>query len=195
MASPLPPPRRIVASNLALQSSGADSFNEPAVELLDETITRTPVFDGLERAAVFTHASVPTNNDGSGPFVLDKAPGAGVVLPGGANVYYLDLAPDLASPMHRTVSTDYCVILAGEPTYITPAVPFNVVNGKGDYEKTQETLCKAGDVVIQRGEMHSWANRTDEWVRIFCVILAANPSQTPTGDGKLTEPLGERWLS
>jgi hypothetical protein len=55
---------------------------------------------------------------------------------------------------HRTVSTDYGVVMEGTPTYITPAVPFNVADGKGDYGKTEETTFKRGDVVIQRGQMH-----------------------------------------
>jgi hypothetical protein len=64
MASSLPHPRRIVASNLAIRSSGTETFTEPAVEVLDEIIAPTPVFGGLAKATVFNHASVPTNNDG-----------------------------------------------------------------------------------------------------------------------------------
>lgn len=66
MASSLPRPRRIVASNLPIQSSGAETFSEPAVEILDETIAPTPIFGGvMERATILTNASVPTSNDGS----------------------------------------------------------------------------------------------------------------------------------
>lgn len=32
---------------------------------------------------------------------LDTVPGSGIVLPGGANIYYLDLAPHSDSPMVR----------------------------------------------------------------------------------------------
>lgn len=35
----------------------------------------------------------------SGPAKLDDVPGAGIVLPGGANVYFLDFAPNYVSPM------------------------------------------------------------------------------------------------
>lgn len=45
--------------------------------------------------------------------------------------------------------------MEGTPTYISPPVPFDVVEGKGSYEKTQETECKRGDVVVQRGSMHA----------------------------------------
>lgn len=36
---------------------------------------------------------------------------------------------------------------------------------------------------------HSWANRTNEWVRVLCVVLASDPVKV---DGK---ELGELWLN
>jgi len=56
---------------------------------------------------------------------------------------------------HRTVSSDYVVIISGSPTYISPEEAFNVVDGKGTYGNVRETVCKAGDVVSQRGSAHS----------------------------------------
>lgn len=35
---------------------------------------------------------------------------------------------------------------------------------------------------------YSWANKTDEWVRLLCVVLAADPARV---EGK---ELGESWL-
>ena len=108
--------------------------------------------------------------------------GSGIVLPGGANIYYLDLAPHSDSPMvsieppspttahktrdnrltgvvlplqHRTPSTDYVIVLRGELTVVTPAAAFDVVDGKGSYGKVEETVARAGDVVVQRGSMHA----------------------------------------
>lgn len=37
----------------------------------------------------------------SGRPQLDNVPGSGIVIPGGANIYYLDLAPHSASPIVR----------------------------------------------------------------------------------------------
>ena len=36
-----------------------------------------------------------------------------------------------------------------------------------------ETLMKAGDVLIQRGTNHAWANRSDQMVRICFVLIDA----------------------
>jgi hypothetical protein len=56
-------PRRIVVSNLPV-STGLDEAEEPAVEVVSETIEREILMDGMAtRARVFTHGSVPTEND------------------------------------------------------------------------------------------------------------------------------------
>lgn len=65
MASSLPPPRRIVASNLPIDNA-ASKFTEPAIEVLDETLAPVPIFGaGLQRTAVATIPTVPASNDGS----------------------------------------------------------------------------------------------------------------------------------
>jgi len=38
-----------------------------------------------------------------------------------------------------------------------------------------ETLMKAGDVLIQRGTNHAWANRSDHDARVLFVLNAAAP--------------------
>ncbi|MGA2023987.1 MAG: cupin domain-containing protein [Steroidobacteraceae bacterium] len=55
---------------------------------------------------------------------------------------------DPASPhplMHRTRTVDYGIVLSGEVYLVLDR---------------QETLLRAGDVVIQRGTNHAWANRS-----------------------------------
>lgn len=49
---------------------------------------------------------------------------------------------------HRTPSTDYVIVLNGELTVATPPAAFDVVDGKGSYEKVEETIARAGDVVV-----------------------------------------------
>ena len=60
--------------------------------------------------------------------------------------------------MHRTESLDYGIVLQGELTLILDE---------------SETVLKAGDVVIQRGTNHSWANRTDMPCRIAFFMMGA----------------------
>ncbi|KAJ9155339.1 hypothetical protein NKR23_g2089 [Pleurostoma richardsiae] len=192
MSSTLPSPTRVVLSNDPIRPSDGKRYDEPGVEVAVHTLEPEPVFGGiLKRVTIGTHAAVPTTNDG--PMHLDAVPGAGVVLPGGANIYYLDFAPDSEVPMHRTTSTDYVIIVEGTLTVLSPTGPFNVVDGKGTYQ-VSETVCRAGDVVTQRGSMHAWANRTDKWVRLICVVLAASPARVDVeGEGE-TKQFEERWL-
>ena len=80
----------------------------------------------------------------------------GIVLPGGLNMYYIDLAPHTEGTMHRTTSTDYLVLISGKLSLMTPAAePYHVKDGKATYGDLVETVCHAGDVVAQRGMMHA----------------------------------------
>ncbi|XAH23011.1 cupin domain-containing protein [Xylophilus sp. GW821-FHT01B05] len=60
--------------------------------------------------------------------------------------------------MHCTESVDYALVLQGEV--------FAVLD-------TQETLLRAGDVLIQRGTQHAWANRSDTVARLAFVLIDA----------------------
>ncbi|MFI4994602.1 MAG: cupin domain-containing protein [Hyphomicrobiales bacterium] len=58
--------------------------------------------------------------------------------------------------MHRTKTVDYGIVLSGE---------IYLVVDEG------ETLLKPGDVVVQRGTNHAWANRSDKPCRMAFVLI------------------------
>jgi len=58
--------------------------------------------------------------------------------------------------MHRTDTVDYAIVLEGE---------IWSVMDEG------ETLMRTGDVLIQRGTNHAWANRSDKTARICFVLI------------------------
>ena len=66
--------------------------------------------------------------------------------------------------MHRTETIDYGIVLEGEITLILDE---------------GETVCRAGDIVIQRGTNHGWANRSGKPCRIAFILI----------DGKFDEDL------
>ena len=68
--------------------------------------------------------------------------------------------------MHRTETIDYGIVVEGELVLI-------VDEG--------ETIVRAGDIVIQRGTNHGWANRSGKNCRIVFVLI----------DGEFTDGLGE----
>jgi uncharacterized cupin superfamily protein len=58
--------------------------------------------------------------------------------------------------MHRTESIDYGIVLQGELTLIL------------DHG---ETVVRTGDIVIQRGTNHGWANRSGQLCRIAFILI------------------------
>jgi mannose-6-phosphate isomerase-like protein (cupin superfamily) len=58
--------------------------------------------------------------------------------------------------MHQTDTVDYAIILEGEM--------FAVM-------EESETLMRAGDVLIQRGTNHAWANRSDKPCRVAFILI------------------------
>jgi len=67
-----------------------------------------------------------------------------------------DKRPGVHPGMHRTETVDYAIVLEGE---------IYAVMDEG------ETLLRAGDVLIQRGTNHAWANRSDKTARIAFVLI------------------------
>ncbi len=61
--------------------------------------------------------------------------------------------------MHRTETVDYALMLEGEMVAIMDK---------------DETVLRAGDVLIQRGTNHAWANRSDKPARIAFVLIAGS---------------------
>jgi mannose-6-phosphate isomerase-like protein (cupin superfamily) len=78
----------------------------------------------------------------------------------------------LQSPVHRTASIDYGIVLEGEITLILD---------------DSEVTLSAGDVVVQRGTDHAWANRGTSTARVIFVLVDGNfdPSLAETLPGGL----------
>lgn len=83
------------------------------------------------------------------------------VLPNGSVFRIIRLEPGAEPRMHRTDSIDYAIILTGEV----------------DLELDDSTIhLTAGDVVVQRGTIHNWANRGSEVCLIGIVLISAAPA-------------------
>lgn len=92
----------------------------------------------------------------------------GIVVPGGSVLRIVDIRPGGTSPMHRTVSLDYGVVLEGEIELVL--------------DSGESRIMKRGDVSIQRGTNHLWKNRSQtEWGRMLYVLQEAKPIEI---DGK-----------
>jgi mannose-6-phosphate isomerase-like protein (cupin superfamily) len=65
--------------------------------------------------------------------------------------------------MHRTQTVDYGIVIEGELTMILDR---------------HETTVKAGDIVIQRGTNHAWANRTNKRCRVAFILIDGQFDET-----------------
>jgi quercetin dioxygenase-like cupin family protein len=72
------------------------------------------------------------------------------------------MLPNAASPMHRSSSIDYGIIISGE---IELELDNHVVKTMG-----------SGSIIVQRGTIHKWRNPSSETIcRIVFVLTEAKP--------------------
>ena len=83
----------------------------------------------------------------------------------GTLIRIVDFEPRARSPLHRTETVDYGIVLAGEVALVL--------------DDGSETPLRPGDVVVQRGTDHAWLNATDEPARMAFVLV----------DGRFTDEL------
>jgi quercetin dioxygenase-like cupin family protein len=148
----LPPVRRIVTGH---DATGRAIFKD------DRTFTTAAIPGGdAEFALIWTTATVPADND-------DETDGrereAGLTLERGSVIRVVDMLPGGESPMHRTNSIDYGIVLSGE-------VELELDDGV-------KTVARPGDVVVQRGTIHLWRNVSATVpCRIVFVLIQASPA-------------------
>lgn len=132
-------------------------------------VSDAPVADShfMEDGGVSFHELWRTNESPADISVSEKpaaAPGDLGVVPsrGGTKLRINELKPghldELGnqSPMHRTETIDYAIVLEGEVVLVL--------------EDSEVTL-KTGDIAIQRGTLHAWANRSDKLARVAFVLI------------------------
>jgi quercetin dioxygenase-like cupin family protein len=129
-------------------------------------------------ATIYTTSQFPADLTADADFKLydkhvENPPN--VVAPGGTAVALVSVRPGAESPMHRTVSLDYCVVLEGE-------IEFELDSGE------KRTL-NAGDTYVQRGTCHKFTNVTPGggWAKLFAVSQEIKPVEV---NG---EALKEHW--
>jgi quercetin dioxygenase-like cupin family protein len=132
--------------------------NGRAVVKIDEVaknvISRRP---GQSSCVIWTTEAFPVNNTGDDDQGTRQV---GTTLNNGTVFRVVEFAPGVAPRNHRTDSIDYAVIVSGE---IDMELDDSVVH------------LKAGDVVVQRGTIHNWANRGTTPCTIAFVLIDAKP--------------------
>src|ERR1700722_18300619 len=76
--------------------------------------------------------------------------------PNGTKIRINEFPPGAVSPVHRTQSVDYGIVLSGEGVLTLD---------------DSETVLRAGDVVVQRGTSHRWENRSGETALMAFILV------------------------
>lgn len=107
---------------------------------------------------VWATPTVPVDlNDGT-----DGMLPAGKTLHGGSVIRIVDMLPGRASPLHRSWSIDYGIVLSGDLEL--------------ELDDGSVTALSAGDIVVQRATNHLWRNPSpDQVCRIVFVLIEAKP--------------------
>ena len=142
-----------------------------AIVTSDEIVASQPRRPGYEARVAWCTGQFPASNDEE--TFDDGQPG-----PKGTRVLFrtAELIPGESEQpnMHRTETQDVAVVLSGELDMVL------------DSGAVVERM-RAGDMIVQRGTMHSWVARGDEPVRVLFVLMDAE--QVKVGDQALVEDL------
>ena len=175
MTAELPPVRRIVTANNARgRSHIAEDGVSPAMSTMggragfrSNNLWRTVGSPADVHAAdtVLEHKGVMPPPGGTVLRVVDLPPESGdpEERARATAATFQQLFPDAVHQpdqrhpgMHVTATIDYAIVLHGE------------VHAVMDED---ETLMKAGDILVQRGTNHAWANRSQSIARIAFILV------------------------
>ncbi|EQB12854.1 cupin domain-containing protein [Sphingobium lactosutens] len=146
--SGLPPVQRVV--------TGHDADGRARFRGEDHAPLRMVPTGDAAMLTIWSTATVPADNN-------DETEGrdreTGVTLNGGSVIRIVDMLPHSESPMHRTNSIDYGIVMKG-------AIELELEDG---HKRTIEE----GGVIVQRGTNHRWRNTTDTVCRIAFILIEA----------------------
>jgi quercetin dioxygenase-like cupin family protein len=151
-------------------SDGKTSFSD----VLPEKAPFMPMADGADFALCYATNTIPVSFHDDQDVLKYQTYTTnlpGITIPGGSVLRVVDFPPGHASPMHRTVSLDYGVVLEGEIRTVL--------------DSGESRLLRRGDIMIQRATNHEWRNESSvSWARMLYVLL---PAKLPSVGGQLLE--------
>jgi quercetin dioxygenase-like cupin family protein len=135
-----------------------------AVVAIDEVSRDVVSFrPGATIANIWSTAGFPVDNNSTADTAKEIT---GTTRANGTVFRVIEYAPGVAPRNHRTDSIDYAVVLSGEI----------------DMELDDQLVTlRAGDVLVQRGTIHNWVNRSNAPCVVAFVLIDARPVEH---DGK-----------
>jgi quercetin dioxygenase-like cupin family protein len=150
--------------------TGHDSQGQAIVEvdeIAKNVISNRP---GASSCVVWSTKGFPVDNDG---FQDPTSANFKTTVEGGSVFRIVRYEPGVTPRNHRTDSIDYAVVISG-------TIDMELDDGA-------VVTLKAGDVLVQRGTIHNWVNRSNEVCVIAFVLISAKPV---TASGKPLAAVG-----
>jgi len=147
----LDPPNRIVTGH-DREGKAVVIINGP----VDRGITK---FNGLRATLLWGSEAMPVCNAG----IEDMGLREDDISPpkNGSWFRIVDYPPGFPGRRHKTDTLDYAICMFGEIEM--------------ELDDEVKVKLKAGDVLIQRGTIHSWINKSDKTCRMAFVLVDAHP--------------------
>jgi quercetin dioxygenase-like cupin family protein len=137
--------------------TGHDSTGRATVKIDEPVKNVISSRPGAMSTVVWSTTGFPVNNDGDADPSGQKI---ATTIDNGSVFRVVRFEPGVSPRNHRTDSIDYAVVMSGE---IDMDLDGEVVH------------LKAGDVLVQRGTIHNWINRSREPCVIAFVLVSAKP--------------------
>ncbi len=141
--------------------TGHDPNGKPVIWIDGDATNHKFPSEKISSTLMWSTDASPTQiigDEDDGARILGSAPPAN-----GSRFTMMEFQPGNAAHLHRTDTVDYVICLTGEIDMFL--------------DNTQFVTLRAGDVLIQRGTYHAWANRSDKPCRLAVVLLDALPKR------------------
>ncbi len=137
--------------------TGHDASGRAVVKIDEVTQNPPSGRPGRSACVVWTTEGFPVDN------TSDEDGGkreVGTTLKNGTVFRVVEFLPGVSARIHRTDSIDYAIVMSGEIDM--------------EMDDTMVHLM-AGDMLVQRGTIHNWINRSTEPCKIAFILIDAKP--------------------
>ncbi|KIX04806.1 uncharacterized protein Z518_05677 [Rhinocladiella mackenziei CBS 650.93] len=156
----------------------------------DEILTSLNPVDGQPATGIIPGITTICKASGfpakvNGPFIDFHGKKLSLVDKAGVICRVIDFPPigdaeDQINTAHRTQSVDFAAVVDGEMQLTL--------------DDATKTTLKKGDVVVQRGTMHTWRNVSNEYCKMLFVLIPSEKVLVPATGGVLSRRQCHSWI-
>jgi len=141
--------------------TGHDANGKPIIWIDSDAKNHKFPNEKISSTLMWSTDATPTHflgDQDEGTRILGSAP-----PPNGSRFTMMEFQPGNDAGLHQTDTVDYVICISGEIDMFL--------------DDKQYITLRPGDVLIQRGTFHAWANRSDKPCRLAVILLDALPKR------------------